>query len=307
MNTTAIKQIDVFSKLKDSDVGTSVLNILKLLKLRLCFFLSFTAYTGYVIATPQFRLHSLFITFSVFILACGAAALNNYQDRFYDLQFQRKKKRPLPAQHISEKSAIITACVFISLGLSGLHVFSSTSGPLILGILSIITYNGLYTPLKKKTLLAILPGIICGILPPYIAWISAGETNLNIQILFLMIVIGIWQMPHFLLIQSLSDSEYLKTDGPNWIKSFLQNQRDRILITWTSALIAVCISIPLFFPSFSRILYLLEFGFGTALFLIFFRVVFQKKQHEKWLLIGLYAYLFIFLVLLIINQHVKFY
>ena len=77
--------------------------------------------------------------------------------------------------------------------------------PPVLGILSHVCYNGLYTPLKKKTCLAVLPGIVCGMLPPAIGWtagvITANHTGYHTLIL-LMLVTGIWQVPHFMVLAS---------------------------------------------------------------------------------------------------------
>ncbi len=58
----------------------------------------------------------------------------------------------------------------------------------------------LYTPLKKKTLLGIIPGTISGMLPPLIGWSAAGGYLFDSQIIIIMLVLGLWQIPHFFLI-----------------------------------------------------------------------------------------------------------
>lgn len=74
------------------------------------------------------------------------------------------------------------------------------------GLCAVIAYNGLYTPLKKKTLLAIIPGCLSGMLPALIGWSVTGQSVWNFDILMLMGILGLWQIPHTFII-------LLKTPG----------------------------------------------------------------------------------------------
>lgn len=75
--------------------------------------------------------------------------------------------------------------------------------PWILGVFALFCYNGLYTPLKKKTLFAVWPGVICGMLAPAIGWTAVPQAlghGTRIQLFGVMLVMGIWQVPHFLVL-----------------------------------------------------------------------------------------------------------
>lgn len=170
-----------------------------LFKIQLCLYISLSALLGQVTAARYFSLDSLFLGFFVLILASGAAVLNNVQDRQYDLFFKRTCNRSLPQKKIPLSHAKAICLTMIGCGLSCLLVFRGPV-PFFWGTMALLCYNGLYTPLKKISLLAIIPGSLSGMLPPLIGWTAAGGSATAPDILILMAVFGLWQVPHFLII-----------------------------------------------------------------------------------------------------------
>ncbi len=177
----------------------------ELTKAHLTFYIALSAVFGHVISTQDPGKDTLVLGTAVWLLAAGAAVLNNIQDRIYDAYFVRTYHRSLPQKKITAKTAGFIAAGFILSGLGILFLHFHKPLPLVLGILSLVCYNGLYTPLKKKTCLAVLPGIVCGMLPPAIGWTagSMASSYIGFHTLFvLMLVTGIWQVPHFMVLAS---------------------------------------------------------------------------------------------------------
>jgi protoheme IX farnesyltransferase len=77
----------------------------------------------------------------------------------------------------------------------------------LLGILSIVIYLFIYTPLKQKTEWAVLVGAIPGAIPPLMGYTSASGRIDNFS-LALFSILFIWQIPHFLAISIMYDQDY---------------------------------------------------------------------------------------------------
>ena len=177
----------------------------ELTKVHLTFYIALSAVFGHVISTQEPGGGTIFLGAAVWLLAAGAAVLNNIQDRMYDAYFVRTCTRSLPQKKITAASAGVIAAGLVLSGLGILYLCFHKFLPLVLGVLSLVCYNGLYTPLKKKTCLAVLPGIVCGMLPPAIGWTAGSITSYQTgfhTLLVLMLVTGIWQVPHFMVLAS---------------------------------------------------------------------------------------------------------
>ncbi len=174
-------------------------------KAHLTLYVALSAVLGHVISMAGPGADTLVLGAGVWLLAAGAAVGNNIQDRTYDTHFVRTCNRILPRKKIAVNTAgaLAAACSLAGLGI--LFLCFHQNLPWMLGILALVCYNGLYTPLKKKTVLAVLPGIVCGMLPPAIGWTAGipetGDTGFQ-TIFLLMLVMGIWQVPHFLMLDA---------------------------------------------------------------------------------------------------------
>jgi len=82
--------------------------------------------------------------------------------------------------------------------------------PFILGLVNVLLYNVIYTGLKKRTTLAILPGALVGAIPPVIGYTSAGGAMTDTVIMFFALFMFLWQIPHFWLLLVRHGSEYEK-------------------------------------------------------------------------------------------------
>ena len=142
------------------------------------------------------------------LVAGGASALNQYQERHHDARMHRTRDRPLPAGRIGEFDALVFSGTISVAGIAYLFLFTN----LITGILAAITlllYVFVYTPLKSQTALATLVGAVPGAAPPILGWTAAGGP-IDGMALALFLIVFLWQMPHFLAIAWLYDEDYVR-------------------------------------------------------------------------------------------------
>lgn len=220
----------------------------ELTKIKITFFVMITTGFGYIAATDIYNLNFLFILIGVLLLACGSAALNHYQERNTDALMSRTKNRPLPSGRITPANALEISILLILAGTVLLFVAGNLLSA-IFGIINLIWYNGIYTPLKRKTSLAIIPGSLVGAIPPIIGWTSAGGDLMNSQILMIAFFFFIWQIPHFWLLLLVLDEDYKKAGLPTLTSLFSKDQLARVTFIW---ILATAIS-SLFLPMVSLV------------------------------------------------------
>jgi len=215
---------------------------LEMAKIHLCLYIGLSAVFGHVTACRNFSAESFFLGGLVFILACGSAVLNNVQDRNYDAFFPRTCRRPLPEKRVPVLNAVILALLMIGFGLSGLLLVYDFSA-FFWGTVAVTCYNGVYTPLKKISLLAIFPGSLSGMLPPLIGWTGAGNSLFDTDILVILSIFGIWQIPHFFISLLKTRQALPGTSGsvtsafrrfPSFTQLFSQNEIRLQILIWTS-------------------------------------------------------------------------
>lgn len=131
-------------------------NYLELFKIHLCLYISLSAVFGSVMTDSKISWDSVVLGGLVLLLACGSAILNNIQDRKFDTYFSRTQNRCLPQKRVPIQHAVFMAFLLMIVGLPGLFIQFGTSSA-ALGLAVVISYNGLYTPLKKKVLQRFFP------------------------------------------------------------------------------------------------------------------------------------------------------
>jgi len=209
---------------------------LQLFKLHLCLYISLSGIAGYVTATGRFSGAALILGGALLLLAMGSAVMNNIQDREYDKHFSRTCLRSLPCQKVTLSHARVLSALLMGSGLAGLAVTASWTG-VCSGLAAVALYNGLYTPLKKKTLLAIVPGTVSGMMPVLIGWAAAGRPPFDPVPALLMAILGFWQVPHFFIILLKNGNEpscrHLTGTYPCFIKRFSQKRIRIQILIWT--------------------------------------------------------------------------
>ena len=79
----------------------------------------------------------------------------------------------------------------------------------ILGLMSLLLYTFVYTPLKRVGPIAVFIGAIPGALPPLIGWV-AFTGNISIEAIIIFSIQFIWQFPHFWAIAWIYHDDYKK-------------------------------------------------------------------------------------------------
>lgn len=206
----------------------------ELTKIRITFFVTVTTAFGYIAASDYLNFEFVILLAGVLSLACGSAALNHYQERNTDALMSRTRNRPIPSGRISANAALEISVILILIGILLITLAGNFISTLF-GLLNLIWYNIIYTPLKKKTAFAIIPGSLVGAIPPIIGWTAAGGSLLNPQILMIAFFFFIWQIPHFWLLLLVLDEDYKKAGMPTLTNLFSKSQLARITFIWIMA------------------------------------------------------------------------
>jgi protoheme IX farnesyltransferase len=140
------------------------------------------------------------------LLAFGASALNQYQERRFDARMKRTADRPLPAARLAPETAWRFGLLAAGVG----TIYLAVAVNLLTGAIggaTLLIYNLVYTPLKRITWLNTIVGAVPGALPPVMGW-TAARGELPVEGWLLFAVLFFWQIPHFLAIAWLYREDY---------------------------------------------------------------------------------------------------
>jgi protoheme IX farnesyltransferase len=177
-------------------------------KPRLNFLVLVTTAVGYYMAASQWNdwRRLLSVLFGTAMTAAGASVLNQVIERDYDRLMPRTRNRPLPAGRIAPMEAVYYG---LSLGIVGVLYLALFVNILtaLLGLITLLSYIFIYTPMKRRTTLNTVIGAIPGAIPPVMGW-TAVHGALSPEALSLFCILFLWQMPHFLSIAILYRRDY---------------------------------------------------------------------------------------------------
>lgn len=222
----------------------AIRSYIELAKLKITSFVTLSALLGYVLAGGVLSLEILYPLMGILLLSSGSAALNQLQEMKFDKKMERTRNRPLPAKRLSKEEALT---FIISSSLLGIFLLSMTLNWVVvsLGIFSMLWYNAVYTPLKRKSSVAVFPGALLGAIPPMIGWASAGAGIFDSRILAISIFFFIWQIPHFWFLFLIYDEDYKSAGYPTLSKLFNAGQIGRISFAWVLSMAISSLLVPL--------------------------------------------------------------
>jgi heme o synthase len=142
-----------------------------------------------------------------FLVTGSSNGFNQIIERHSDKKMKRTKNRPLPANRMNIPEAMLVSIVTGVIGLYLLYEINYIS--FALGLIALVSYVAIYTPLKKITPISVFIGAFPGSIPPMIGYIAAtGEFGFEPGIIFL--VQFVWQFPHFWAIAWKGSDDYAK-------------------------------------------------------------------------------------------------
>jgi len=200
-------------------------------KFVLSFAVSLSALFAYIMAKGEIGLDMLLATFAVLLVAMGVSTLNQVQEYKSDAKMDRTKNRPIASGRMTPQNGLILGIALIVLAMVFIYLLLGLTGVNIF-MFAFIWYNAMYTPLKKKSALAVVPGAILGVIPPAIGWLVAGHTLLELEFIALALYFFIWQVPHFWLLVMLFHGDYKDGGYPTAMRLFGQASLQRLTFVW---------------------------------------------------------------------------
>ena len=165
---------------------SKIKNYISLTKPRLLSSVIFSAVLGYILPLDSVLSVTslLYLILGTTLLGGGANALNQWQERIPDSKMHRTLNRPIPAGKVSKNEALVFGILISFSGIITLwlrlNILTS-----VLGIITLLSYTLVYTPLKQKTVANTWFGGITGALPPVMGWVAAsGQLDFEVLPIF---------------------------------------------------------------------------------------------------------------------------
>ena len=282
---------------------TDLVILNRLCRFRLSFLVTFSAVTGFLLTGFPVNRRLILLISGIFLLSSGASVINQIQEAGRDALMRRTGNRPIPAGEMTKGKASALSVFLLLAGLFSLHRLGWI--PVALGLLNIVLYNGIYTPLKVKSWLAILPGALVGAIPPLIGWASSGADLYHPRVIYIAVFVFIWQIPHFWLLMIKYGKEYEKAGFSSITGTLNANQVKRVVYVWIIFTSLYFLLFPLFDFPFNLFVFWGLFVVNLFFVLLFYRLLFMANISrpilKAFVLINLYAVLvFVFLIMTVL-------
>lgn len=195
---------------------------------------------GYSLAGGVSPGKALWAAFGTGVAVAAANVLNMWMEREGDRSMARTAARPLPSGRVSPRLALVFGLGLSILSIALLATINTVTASL--GLLAIFAYVCLYTPMKRRSPLALVVGAVPGAAPPLMGWTAAtGELGLGGLVLFG--ILWAWQMPHFIAIALYRGEDYARAG----IQTVVAVRGDRVAkaqaVAWATLLLAVSLAL----------------------------------------------------------------
>ena len=179
-------------------------------KLRLSLLVVFSAGIGYVVACRGDLQWMAFcmLLLGGFLITASANGLNQIIERQSDQLMERTASRPMATGRMGMTEGLLVSLLTGIAGVVLIWTFTYALSAL-LGLLSLLLYAFVYTPMKRISPLSVLVGAFPGALPVLIGYSAYGGA-LNFEAGYLFLMQFIWQFPHFWAIAWVLHEDYAR-------------------------------------------------------------------------------------------------
>ncbi len=198
----------ISSRAIDFGISQQLSDFAALVKFRLTATVVLSSVLAYLVALGGAGINwwaVLVLTSGGFLTTAAANVLNEILEKDYDRMMLRTSRRPLAEGRLSTSDALLIAGFSSIGGITLLALFNPWTA--FLGMVSLISYAFVYTPLKRVGPVAVLVGAIPGALPALIGC-AAAEQGITLLGLTLFAIQFFWQLPHFYAIGYLGFEDY---------------------------------------------------------------------------------------------------
>ena len=188
--------------------STRVRDLIALTKPRITLMVVLTSAAGMTLAPGHIAARTFWLSMiGTALVVASANALNMWWERDVDGKMARTKSRPLPAGRMSPRVALWFGLALGAGSLPMLFAVNLMTG--VLGLVALVTYVAIYTPMKRVTWMALLVGAVPGAMPPLMGWTTVtGHADIGGLLLFG--VLFLWQIPHFSAITLFRTQDYAR-------------------------------------------------------------------------------------------------
>jgi heme o synthase len=257
-----------------------------------------SALTGYCMYSGAIGWDGRILFLGVLLMSCASGALNQFQEKDIDALMPRTQNRPIPSKRISPVSVLWIAGGFALTG-SVILLAALPVTALIISWITIFWYNLVYTPLKRISAFAVVPGSVTGALPPLIGWVAAGGNLFSENILLVSAFFFLGQIPHFWLLLLLFGDEYSLAGLPNLKKIMNESQIRRITFAWIITAMASAFIVMWLMVKVQTLLFMLLFYLFYLLLSLSLSFFAEKELRIRSVFIKLnllYLFMMIFLI-----------
>ena len=183
----------------------------KLIKLRLTLTVVFSASICFLMGSKQQGdinwINWMILTIGGFLVTGAANGFNEIIEKDLDKLMKRTMERPIPSGHMTTGQALVLSLI---MGIGGTYLLLLLNFPTgVLSVFSIFLYAFVYTPMKRKSPIAVFIGAFPGALPPLIGYFAAfQEPQISWIPVILFLIQFVWQFPHFWAIAWVLDEDY---------------------------------------------------------------------------------------------------
>lgn len=212
-------------------------DLVALTKPRVTLLVMATTGVGMGIAPGSLGVRSaLAMLLGTWLCVASANSLNCFLERDSDKYMRRTANRPLPAGRLSPGLArgFGLALGVISLPILALSANLVTAA---LGLVALVSYVGVYTPMKRQSAAALIVGAVPGALPPLMGY-AAVSGELGGKGLLLFALLFLWQIPHVIGLSAFRREDYVAA-GIRVLPAVIGPERTRIhAVCWSLVLCA---------------------------------------------------------------------